>query len=315
MWDLLKPGAAIIWSDFVYDNPDNKAVRAVPMKRVRALFPWAKISFRRIRLAPPISRRVCAINPRLYWSFNRFPFLRSHVLCWIEKPVSQSLATPAGKDGAWPIELQRAASVSSNPGCLVRPATQADVAGIVGVHVAGFPGFFLSILGSEFLAVLYDTIVGDRNGILLVAVIGGEIKGFVGGVLDTKGFYRRLFWSRPLRLTYILGLKVLRNGRIASRLARTVRTAFYPSVAMEKACLMSIAVDPAVRGRGIGKALVAEFSRQIGIRGGRSYYLTTDRLYNEATNQFYRSNGFALQGRYLTPDGREMNCYVISIKD
>jgi hypothetical protein len=36
-------------------------------------------------LAPPIALRVCRIHPSLYGLFNAFPFLRTHVLCWIGK--------------------------------------------------------------------------------------------------------------------------------------------------------------------------------------------------------------------------------------
>jgi SAM-dependent methyltransferase len=86
LWELVAPGGAFLWYDFVYDNPANKDVRGVPLRRVRALFPDARMSYRRVTLAPPISRRVCRIWPGAYHVFNALPFLRTHVLCWLEKP-------------------------------------------------------------------------------------------------------------------------------------------------------------------------------------------------------------------------------------
>jgi SAM-dependent methyltransferase len=86
LWDLVAPGGALLWYDFVYDNPANKDVRGVPLRRVRELFPDAHVSFRRVTLAPPISRRVCRIWPNAYHVLNALPFLRTHVLCWLEKP-------------------------------------------------------------------------------------------------------------------------------------------------------------------------------------------------------------------------------------
>lgn len=86
LWDLVAPGGALLWYDFVYDNPANKDVRGVPLRRVRELFPRARMSFRRVTLAPPISRRVCRVWPGAYHVFNAFPFLRTHILCWLEKP-------------------------------------------------------------------------------------------------------------------------------------------------------------------------------------------------------------------------------------
>jgi SAM-dependent methyltransferase len=86
MWSWVRPGGGILWYDFVYDNPSNHDVRAVPMRRVRDLFPQGNMTVRRVTLAPPISRRVCSIHPVAYSLFNLFPFLRTHVLCWIQKP-------------------------------------------------------------------------------------------------------------------------------------------------------------------------------------------------------------------------------------
>jgi SAM-dependent methyltransferase len=86
MWRWLKPGGAVLWYDFTYDNPANPDVRGVPLRRVRELFPGGRIQSRRVTLAPPIARRVVRIHPSLYAFFNSLPFLRTHLLCWIEKP-------------------------------------------------------------------------------------------------------------------------------------------------------------------------------------------------------------------------------------
>ena len=85
MWSWVRPGGGILWYDFIYNNPSNPDVRGVPLKRVKALFPDAAMSVRRVTLAPPISRRACRIHPVAYHFFNALPFFRSHVLCWLEK--------------------------------------------------------------------------------------------------------------------------------------------------------------------------------------------------------------------------------------
>lgn len=86
MWSWLRPGGAVLWYDFTFDNPNNPDVRGVPLKRIRELFPQGRIDARRVTLAPPIARRVCRIHPSLYTVFNALPLLRTHLLCWIEKP-------------------------------------------------------------------------------------------------------------------------------------------------------------------------------------------------------------------------------------
>jgi len=85
MWRALKPGGGVLWYDFTVNNPRNRDVRGVPMKRVRQLFPQGRIESRRITLAPPIARAVSRVHPALYTLFNTLPALRTHVLCWIAK--------------------------------------------------------------------------------------------------------------------------------------------------------------------------------------------------------------------------------------
>jgi SAM-dependent methyltransferase len=85
MWVVTKPGGGVLWYDFVYNNPWNPDVRGVPVRRIRELFPQGVISKWRLTLAPPISRRVVRVHPLLYPVLNVLPFLRTHVLCWIQK--------------------------------------------------------------------------------------------------------------------------------------------------------------------------------------------------------------------------------------
>ncbi len=86
MWRWLKPGGAVLWYDFTFDNPRNPDVRGVPLSRVKALFPDASVEARRLTLAPPLARIVCRVHPALYSVFNMLPFLRTHVLVWVGKP-------------------------------------------------------------------------------------------------------------------------------------------------------------------------------------------------------------------------------------
>lgn len=86
MWQWVRPGGGVLWYDFTFNNPANPDVRGVPLARVRELFPQGRLTSRRITLAPPIARRVARLHPSLYTLFNLLPLLRTHQLCWIEKP-------------------------------------------------------------------------------------------------------------------------------------------------------------------------------------------------------------------------------------
>jgi len=87
MWRWLKPGGALLWYDFIVDNPRNRDVRGVPLRRVRELFPQGRLQWQRLTLVPPLARAVCKLHPAAYTVFNTVPWLRSHVLAVIEKPL------------------------------------------------------------------------------------------------------------------------------------------------------------------------------------------------------------------------------------
>jgi SAM-dependent methyltransferase len=85
MWDWVCPGGGVLWYDFVFDNPANPDVRGVPSRRIDELFPEGRIRKWRVTLAPPVGRAVTQIAPALYGLLNMIPWLRTHLLCWIEK--------------------------------------------------------------------------------------------------------------------------------------------------------------------------------------------------------------------------------------
>jgi SAM-dependent methyltransferase len=85
MWTWVKPGGGVLWYDFVYNNPRNPDVAGVPLRRVRELFPQGRLRYWRLTVAPPLARMLVRVHPALYNAANCFPFLRTHVLCWIRK--------------------------------------------------------------------------------------------------------------------------------------------------------------------------------------------------------------------------------------
>lgn len=85
MWSWVRPGGAVLWYDFIYNNPVNPNVRGVPPRRVQDLFSKAHIYSHRVTLAPPLSRRFCRVHPSLYTILNMIPWLRTHFICWLQK--------------------------------------------------------------------------------------------------------------------------------------------------------------------------------------------------------------------------------------
>jgi SAM-dependent methyltransferase len=87
MWGYLKPSGAILWYDAAVSNPRNPDMQGVPVRRIKELFPRAKIETRRVTLAPPLARAACRLHPSLYPLLSSITLLRSHVMAWIEKPA------------------------------------------------------------------------------------------------------------------------------------------------------------------------------------------------------------------------------------
>jgi len=190
---------------------------------------------------------------------------------------------------------------------------RADVAGVVDIHVRSFPGFFLTFLGRSFLTQLYEGVREDPEGIALVSEQAEGLAGFVAGTLNQSGFYRRLLERRKWRFAFAAAGALLRRPGIAKRLLRALRRPADAERAAAPACLMSIAVAPAVSRKGVGRELVEAFCRELSARGARGVSLTTDRDDNERVNEFYRRLGFRLSRSYDTPEGRPMNEYVRDI--
>lgn len=82
MWRVRKPGGLIMCYDFRYSNPRNRAVKSFTSSDLRRLFnhPGAKLEWRRVTLAPPISR---SLAPRSLWLadvLDRVKMLDTHML-------------------------------------------------------------------------------------------------------------------------------------------------------------------------------------------------------------------------------------------
>jgi SAM-dependent methyltransferase len=85
IWAKLKLNGGILWYDFIYDNPKNKDVKGISVKEIKRLFPQGEMKVWKLTLAPPINRFLTDRYPPLYDIVNSLVFLRTHVLCWIQK--------------------------------------------------------------------------------------------------------------------------------------------------------------------------------------------------------------------------------------
>ena len=196
------------------------------------------------------------------------------------------------------------------------PTNKRHIKDVVLVHISSFPDFFLSELGSKFLFLFYSRIVEASEGIAFVYLNDSGIPtGFVAGTSNPRGFYSRLLKRDWLAFALAAIPTVLRKPAIIGRVARAV---FHPSdnpVGNDLAGLFSIGVLPEQQRTGVGKKLVQAFLKESKRRGCNRVFLTTDQDHNDAVNAFYVKHGFSVKRRFVTPEGRRMNEYWITLPE
>ena len=159
------------------------------------------------------------------------------------------------------------------------------------LHAAEVSDGFLSSLGPGFLTVLYRRVPRSPGCWLLLAELEGRPIGFLAGTVDTSALYRRVLAHDGPAALRAAGLGLLR------RLPRAVETLRYPqrtaagAAPLPAAELLAMAVDPAARGQGAGRALVEAFQIRLTTSQTDAARVTVGSG-NAAALALYRSCGF-----------------------
>ncbi|MFC2053446.1 GNAT family N-acetyltransferase [Chloroflexota bacterium] len=188
-----------------------------------------------------------------------------------------------------------------------------DINSVVQIHLHAFENFFLSFLGPAFLRELYIATLCDPSGIAFVYKQESRILGFVSGTAEPEGFYKRLLRVRWFRFGMAALVPVIRQPKIIPRLLRALQFPQANDSLEQTGTLMSVAVLPEARRKGVGKKLVLSFLEEASLRNLDFVNLTTDKINNDVVNIFYRSLGFSIDRSFETPQGRLMNEYMIQL--
>jgi len=87
MLRVLKTGGAILWYDFLFDNPRNPNVRGIGRSEIRRLFPGCETRLWRVTLAPPLARRLVPVSWSLARLLEKFRILNTHYFGIVRKPA------------------------------------------------------------------------------------------------------------------------------------------------------------------------------------------------------------------------------------
>lgn len=196
----------------------------------------------------------------------------------------------------------------------IREAMLKDIYEIVKVHQDAFKGFLMTLLGPRFLMSYYQLVFEYPKRIFYVVVDEeNKVRGFVAGFLQPSQFYkllRKRKWKLAMAALFHLAFHPNLWPRVYSSLNRAVSLAKNSEYNIEIAELASIAVDPKLSGRGLGKELVFAFLNKAREMGAKKVYLNTDSLNNDKVNTFYQKLGFKLARKFLVANKRLMNEYI-----
>jgi glycosyltransferase involved in cell wall biosynthesis/ribosomal protein S18 acetylase RimI-like enzyme len=168
-----------------------------------------------------------------------------------------------------------------------RLATMNDVPALARMHSTAIDSGFLPTLGLGFMRRLYRALVSDPDAVVVVADDNGVAVGFVAGVSDTGAFYRRFVRRHGVQAGFTALPRLVRP----SVLRRAWETLRYERTDGDvPAELLSMAVDDAYRGRGIGYRLGVGFLEEMRDAGPVKVVVGPE---NEVAIGVYRKMGFA----------------------
>jgi len=190
------------------------------------------------------------------------------------------------------------------------PLSYGHIDPVVMLHEKEINYGFSSYLGRNFLKYLYKNIIGCENGLGLVAVNNqGQVLGFIAGTMNLRRFYKRFIRKYSIIAGLLVLPKLLRWKAIKS----FYQNLLYPSegaqLDLPGAEIISTAVLPNARGRGIGRLLTEAAFEEFRKRGvSKIKVLVGDRL---QANEFYRRMGFEFVTHVTyNSDKMDANVYV-----
>lgn len=194
---------------------------------------------------------------------------------------------------------------------VIRRAEKKDYIQIAQLHKEGIKKGFLSSLGMQFLTRLYWAINNEPGAYILVADENGIVAGFISGVVDIQGFYKRILLRRWFHLMaplvgYLINVSIIK--KVVETVLYGLKTKKNESHASEcTAEMLSVAVNNNYRGQGVGKKLVDALENFFKKENVKEYTVVTFSLDN-SSNGFYNACNFSFAGTF-SHHGNIMNIY------
>ncbi len=180
---------------------------------------------------------------------------------------------------------------------------------VAALHARNLDQGFLSTLGVDFLALMYQAIDEAADSVLLVEVEADEVVGYVSGGIGMSAIYRRML-GHPFRLARAMAPCIVQPRRLLRvlEILRYSRAGTLPSD-LPSAELLSIAVSPAWRGRQVAERLYLRLIDHFDERGISEFKITVGERLLPA-QRFYRRMGAVLAAEVQVHDGERSQVFL-----
>ena len=176
------------------------------------------------------------------------------------------------------------------------------------IHTKSITSGFLSLLGEDFLTLLYRAIDRDPHSVLIIERKNTEIIGFVAGGIGMKSIIRELLkdWVQLIRVLLPCFLKLSLLRKCFDLIWLAVRGK--PIGNVPSAELLSIAVDSDSRRGGVGMRLYQSLKTHFCVEGHNAFCIVVgDTL--EGAHQFYLKAGAEKVGKIVVHEGDQSVVY------
>ncbi len=179
---------------------------------------------------------------------------------------------------------------------------------VAALHIQCISSGFISSLGIDFVTSLYEAVVQSKSSFGVVAVRNAKVLGFAAFTTNLNKLYKSAVWRKGL----IFALLLAGNVRSRGRVKKMFETLFYPArtkkMNLPPAELLSIAVAPEEREKGLAGQLIEEGFRHCRKTGVDKIKVLVG-ADNKPGNKLYLKFGFELAGQIVN-HGVLSNIYV-----
>ena len=178
----------------------------------------------------------------------------------------------------------------------IRKAETKDAGDVANLHIESISSGFISSLGLGFSRQLYKGICGCESAFCLVARKNDKVLGFIAGAESVGGLYKSVLLRRGLLMSVYLA-RFIFSARTIKKIFQTL---LYPSKTAEEyppAEVLSVAVTPQARRKGVGRALMQAAMEEFRRRGIDQLKVAVAES-NGPANRYYVKEDFQQSGVY-----------------